>query len=69
SNLEKCRSELENAGEEVTRRFGNRLSPLLISRSEFLKKRKRKDAFLGNVLKQAEVIFGNTIPELIAHER
>ena len=69
SNPEKSRSELENAGEEVTRRFGNRLSPLLMSRSEFLKKRKRKDVFWNNILKQTEIIFGKSIPELIAHER
>lgn len=69
SNPEKTREELENAAEEVTIRFGNRLSPILMNRTEFLKKRKRQDLFPGNALKQAEVIFGFSLPELIAHEQ
>jgi predicted nucleotidyltransferase len=69
SDLKKTETELESAGEEVSRLFGNRLSPLIISRTEVLRRRRGRDAFLREVMGGAEVIFGATIPELLADER
>jgi predicted nucleotidyltransferase len=69
SDRKKFRSELENAAEKVTLGYGNRLSPILLGQTEFIKALKHRDAFPGNALKQAEVIFGYSLPELIAHRR
>lgn len=69
SDLKKTERELDRAGEDVSRLFGNRLSPLLTTRSEVLNRRRGKDAFMEEVMAGAEVIFGATVPELLVDER
>jgi len=69
SDLKRTETELESAGEEVSRLFGNRLSPLVTTGAEVLRRHRGGDAFMREVMDGAEVIFGAAVPDLLADER
>jgi predicted nucleotidyltransferase len=60
--------ELMEAGEEVTRLFGNRLSPRVITKKALLRKSKGEDSFIKTVVGGGKVIYGRTLPEMMSDE-
>ena len=64
--LKKCEKELAEVGEEITRLFGNRLAPQIITKKSLLGKSKRGDRFINLVTGSGEVIYGKTIAEMMS---
>ncbi len=62
--LAKCEKDLTEASEEVTRLFGNRLAPQVITKKSLLAKLKEGDKFIAAVIRNGEVIYGKTISEM-----
>jgi len=49
----------------VTMKFGNSLSPYVIKKSEFLKRKRKHDKLITSIIKDGMVIAGKSISELI----
>ena len=45
--------------------YGNTLSPYVVSKEEFIERNRKGDKLIKNIIKTGEVIFGNTIGEII----
>lgn len=61
----KVEKKLLELNADIVKQYGNQLSPLVISRKEFLKRLKKKDKLLQTILKEGEVLYGKSISELI----
>ena len=64
TNLKKFKTEISRSEVQVERKFGNRLSPLIMKRSEFLKRRKKRDPLLIDIEEQHRLLFGKHIREI-----
>jgi predicted nucleotidyltransferase len=62
---EKVEKRLLEFNTEIIKQYGNQLSPLVINKTDFLKRLKKKDKLLKNILKEGKVVFGKSISELI----
>lgn len=58
--------ELCAAEKKITMLFGNRLSCVPLSADEFRNKLKKKDAFIGEVIRTGRVLYGKGISELVS---
>ncbi len=63
TNLKKFKSEISRSEAQVERKFGNRLSLLIMKRNEFLKRR-RRDPLLLEIEEQNRLLFGKHIREI-----
>lgn len=70
--LVKDKADTQAINEEITENndyfmdsYGNMLSPYIIARSEFLKRHKKRDKLIENIIKQGNIIYGKTIGEII----
>lgn len=52
---------------EIVHLFGNSISPLVMTISEFISRFKKKDRLLGKILKEGEVLDGELISDLLSH--
>jgi len=52
---------------EIIHLFGNPISPLVMTVSEFISKFKKKDRLLGEILKEGEILDGELISDLLSH--
>jgi len=57
--VKKCEKELIAAGEEITRLFGNRFAPQVITKKSLLAKSKLGEKFINGVIGNGEGIYGN----------
>ena len=51
---------------DIVYRFGNSISPIVMTISEFLTKTKKKDSLLSEILKEGEILDGKIISELLS---
>lgn len=64
TNLRKFKSEISRSESHIERKFGNRLSLLIMKRNEFLRRRRRKDPLLLDVEEQNRLLFGKYIRDI-----
>jgi len=67
-NLKSCKREIIGLEENITRLYGNHLSPLFIKRAAFIRKLKTGDQFLKEVLKSGCLIYGRVFAELLTDD-
>jgi len=67
-NLKSCKREIIGLEENITRLYGNHLSPLFIKRTAFIRKLKTGDQFLKEVLKSGCLIYGRVFAELLTDD-
>jgi len=67
SNTQKIEREILEKNPEIIHLFGNPISPLVMTISEFISKFKKKDRLLGEILKEGEVLDGKLITDLLSH--
>lgn len=60
--------ELAEAEKKITFLFGNHLAAIPLKVSEFKTKYKKKERFIGEIVKTGKVIYGRGIAELINYE-
>jgi len=53
------------ANPKILNKFGNQISPLIMSRSEFLKRFKEKNKLMMEIMKKGRVLYGKSFSELI----
>lgn len=46
-------------------KFGNQISPLIMTKSDFWKKFKKKDKLIAEIVKKGKILYGKSISELI----
>ena len=68
ADLKRCNEAIMKSEEQVTKLYGNHLSPLFIKHSAFIKKLKKGDPFFQEVLKYGHSIYGLTFTELLTNE-
>ena len=64
TNLKKFKNEISYSEAQIEKKFGNRVSLLIMKRNEFLKRRKKRDPLLLNIEKQNRLLFGKHIREI-----
>ncbi len=64
TNVKKFKSEISRSEAQIERQFGNRLSLLLMKRSEFIKRKEKKDPLLFEIEKQNRLLFGKHFREI-----
>jgi predicted nucleotidyltransferase len=64
TNVKKFKGEISRSEAQIERKFGNRLSLLVMKRSEFLKRKKRGDPLLFDIEKQHRLLFGKHFREI-----
>lgn len=64
TNLKKFKSEISRSEAIVERKFGNRLSLLIMKRTEFLKRRKKRDPLLLEIEEKNRLLFGKHFSEI-----
>ncbi|MGD2294692.1 MAG: nucleotidyltransferase domain-containing protein [Candidatus Aminicenantes bacterium] len=64
TNLRKFKSEISQSEAHVERKFGNRVSLLIMKKNEFLKRRRRRDPLLLDVEEQNKLLFGKHIRDI-----
>ena len=64
--VKKCEKELIAAGEEITRLFGNRFAPQVITKKSLLAKSKLGEKFINGVIGNGEGIYGKSIAEMMS---
>jgi len=63
-NVKKFKNEISLSEAQTERKFGNRLSLLYMKRSEFLKKRKKREPLLLDIEEQHILLFGKHFREI-----
>lgn len=63
-NLKKFKNDLSQSEDLVEKRFGNRLSMLIMKKTDFLKRRKEKDSLILEIEEQNRLLFGKHIREI-----
>lgn len=64
TNLKKIKSEISQSEAQVERKFGNRLSLLIMKRNEFLSRRRRRDPLILEIEEQNRLLFGKHFREI-----
>lgn len=64
-DFSKAEDEALDLNEPISRYFGNMASPIIIKRSELIRKIKNDDKFIASVLKDGKVIGGKILSEII----
>lgn len=64
TNLRKFKSEISWSEAQVERKFGNRLSLLIMKRNEFLRRKRRRDSLLLEIEEQNRLLFGKHFREI-----
>lgn len=60
---------LEKIEYDFILKYGNMLSPLVLSIDEFYTRLKKKDALIQNIMRQGKAVYGKTIQEVISECR
>jgi hypothetical protein len=63
-NVKKFKNEISRSEAQIERKFGNRLSLLIMKRSEFLKKRRSKDPMLLEIEEKNRLLLGKHFREI-----
>jgi predicted nucleotidyltransferase len=64
TNLKKFKNEISRSEAQIERKFGNRLSLLVMKREEFLKRKRRRDPLLLEIEEQNRLLFGKPTREI-----
>ena len=64
TDLKKFKKEISQSEVQVEKRFGNRVSLLIMKKTEFLKRREKKDPLLLEIEEQNRVLFGKHMREI-----
>jgi len=64
TNVKKFRSKISHSEAQVEKKFGNSLSLVIMKRSEFIKRKKKKDPLLFEIEKQHKLLFGKHYREI-----
>jgi predicted nucleotidyltransferase len=64
TNLKKFKNEISRSEAQIERKFGNRLSLLVMKREEFLKRKRRRDPLLLEIEEQNRLLFGKPMREI-----
>lgn len=67
ADAKKIEQSILEKNPEIIHLFGNPISPLVMTISEFISKFKKKDRLLGEILKEGEVLDGELISDLLSH--
>jgi len=65
SDLKKIAEKIDSIEEDISNKFGNQLSPVLIKKKDFRRKYKQKNNFYMEIIKTGKVLYGKTISELL----
>jgi len=68
ADLKICKREIAGSEEKITQLYGNHLSPLFIKRASFIRKLKKGDHFLTEVLEYGHSIYGRAFSELLTDD-
>lgn len=63
-NMKRFKNGISQSEARVEKKFGNRLSLLIIKKTEFIKRRKKKDLLLLEIEGQNRLLFGKQIREI-----
>ena len=64
TNLKKFKREISRSEAQVEKKFGNRISLLIMKKNEFLKRKKKRDSLFLDIEKQNRLLFGKHIREI-----
>ena len=64
TNVKKFKNEISRSEARIERQFGNRLSLFIMKRSEFIKRKKKKDPLLIEIEEQHRLLFGKHFIEI-----
>ena len=64
TNVKKFKGEISLSEAQIERKFGNRLSLLVVKKSEFLKRKKKRDPLLFEIEEQHRLLFGKHFREI-----
>lgn len=64
TNVKKFKSEISGSEAQIERQFGNCLSLFVMKRSEFIKRKKKKDPLLIEIEEQHRLLFGKHFIEI-----
>ena len=64
TNLRKFKHDILRAEAQVEKKFGNRISLLIMNRNEFIKRKKNQDPLLTEIEKQHILLFGVNFREI-----
>jgi hypothetical protein len=64
TNLKKFKNEISRSEAQIERKFGNRLSLLIIKQEEFLRRKRRRDPLLLEIEEQNRLLFGKPMREI-----
>lgn len=62
---EKLEKKLMEFNSKIVRDYGNQISPLITDKKNFIKRLKKKDRLLKEIIKKGEVLYGKSISELL----
>jgi len=64
TNVKKFKGEISRSEAQIERKFGNCLSLLVMKRSEFLKRKKKREPLLFEIEEQHRLLFGKSFKEI-----
>ncbi len=64
-SIEKTEKRMDDLNFEISKKFGNGLSPVLLKRNDLKKRYKKGNNFIRNIAEDALVLYGKTILELV----
>ena len=65
SNVEKVEKNILSINPILSKYFGNTISPIVIEKSDFIKRLKKGDRLISSIVKEGEVIGGKLISDLL----
>ncbi len=63
--VQKIEEEILNINAEISKNFGNSISPIIFVKKEFVEKMKNNNKLINNIVKNGEVVAGKLISELL----
>ncbi len=64
TNLKKFRREISHSEEQIEKKYGNRLSLLIMKKREFLRREGRKDSLILHIKELNILLFGKNLSEI-----
>lgn len=65
-DVELAESEIDEAGGEVVKAFGNRLAPVILKVGDFCERYKKGDKLIGEMRETGKVIYGRSLMEVLS---
>jgi len=64
TNLKKFKNDISRSEAQVEKKFGNRVSLLIMKRNEFLKRRRKREPLILEIEEKNRLLFGKHIREI-----